>query len=94
MPTYTFKHALVQDVAYQSLLKSKRQQLHARIAEVLEERFTDFAKTSPELLAHHFAEAGLVEQAIVYWERAARQSVERSGHDGSGRAVAKRLGPP
>ena len=76
---YTFKHALVQDVAYQSLLKSKRQQLHARIAEVLEERFTDFAKTSPELLAHHFAEAGLVEQAIVYWERAARQSVERSG---------------
>ena len=76
---YTFKHALVQDVAYQSLLKSKRQQLHARIAEILEERFTDFAKTSPELLAHHFAEAGLVEQAIVYWERAARQSVERSG---------------
>ena len=76
--TYSFKHALVQDAAYQSLLKSKRQQLHARIAEVLEQRFPDIAKTRPELLAHHSAEAGLVEKAVLYWERAARQSAERS----------------
>jgi class 3 adenylate cyclase/predicted ATPase len=75
---YTFKHALVQDAAYQSLLKSRRQQLHARIAEVLEERFPDVAKTRPELLAHHSSEAGLVESAVLYWERAARQSAERS----------------
>jgi predicted ATPase len=76
--TYSFKHALVQDAAYQSLLKSKRQQLHARIAEALEQQFPDTAKTRPELLAHHSAEAGLVEKAVMYWERAARQSAERS----------------
>ena len=76
--TYSFKHALVQDVAYQSLLKSRRQQLHARIAEVLEQRFPDLAKSRPELLAHHAAEAGLVEKAVLYWERAARLSAERS----------------
>ena len=76
--TYTFKHALVQDAAYQSLLKSKRQQLHARIAAVLEERFPDIAEARPELLAHHSAEAGLAENAVLYLERAARQSVERS----------------
>jgi predicted ATPase len=76
--TYSFKHALVQDAAYQSLLKSKRQHLHARIAQVLEERFPDIAKTKPELLAHHSAEAGLVEKSVSYWERAARQSAERS----------------
>jgi class 3 adenylate cyclase/predicted ATPase len=76
--TYSFKHALIQDAAYQSLLKSKRQQLHARIAGVLEQRFPDVAKTRPELLAHHAAEAGLVEKAVLYWERAARQSAERS----------------
>ncbi|MGH6904542.1 MAG: AAA family ATPase, partial [Geminicoccaceae bacterium] len=76
--TYSFKHALVQDAAYQSLLKSKRQQLHARIAEAVEQQFPDTAKTRPELLAHHSAEAGLVEKAVSYWERAARQSAERS----------------
>ena len=76
--TYSFKHALVQDAAYQSLLKSRRQQLHARIADVLEERFPELARTRPELLAHHSAEAGLVDQAVQYWEKAARQSAERS----------------
>jgi class 3 adenylate cyclase/predicted ATPase len=76
--TYTFKHALVQDAAYQTLLKSKRQQLHARIAETLEERFHDLAKSRPELLAHHFAEAGLFDKAVLYWVTAARQSVDRS----------------
>ena len=76
--TYSFKHALVQDAAYQSLLKSKRQQLHARIAEVLEERFPEITKARPELLAHHSAVAGLAEKAVLYWERAARQAAERS----------------
>ena len=57
--TYSFKHALVQDAAYQSLLKFKRQQLHARIAEVLEERFPEIGETRPEVLARHLTEAGL-----------------------------------
>ena len=57
---YLFKHALVQDTAYQSLLKSKRQQIHQQIAQVLEERFPETAETQPELLAHHYTEAGLI----------------------------------
>jgi predicted ATPase len=61
--TYSFKHALVQDVAYESLLKSKREQLHARIAHVLEERFPETASTEPERLAQHYTAAGLYEQA-------------------------------
>jgi class 3 adenylate cyclase/Tfp pilus assembly protein PilF len=68
--TYSFKHALVQDAAYQSLLKSRRQQLHARIATVLEERFEDKARREPELLAHHYREAALLENAIPYAARA------------------------
>jgi predicted ATPase len=64
--TYSFKHALVQDAAYQSLLKSRRQQLHARIAQVLEEQLSEVAETRPELLAHHCAEAGLIENAVRY----------------------------
>ena len=68
---YTFKHALVQDAAYRSLLKSRRQQLHARIAEVLERRFPGAAEAQPELLARHFAEAGLPARAIDYWRRPA-----------------------
>jgi tetratricopeptide (TPR) repeat protein len=66
LATYTFKHALVQDAAYQSLLKTKRQQLHARIATVLEQRFATRAQRDPELLAHHYREAGLLENAIPY----------------------------
>ena len=62
--TYTFKHALIQDAAYQSLLKSTRQQYHQRIAEVLEAQFPETAEAQPELLAHHFTEAGLTEQAV------------------------------
>ncbi len=57
--TYLFKHALIQDAAYQSLLKSKRQQLHQQIAQVLEAQFTETVETQPELLAHHYTEAGL-----------------------------------
>jgi predicted ATPase len=68
--TYCFKHALVQDAAYQSLLHSKRQQLHARIAHVLEQQFPDIGDTQPEVLAHHLTEADLAERAIPYWCRA------------------------
>jgi len=60
--TYLFKHALIQDAAYQSLLKSTRQQYHQRIAQVLEEYFPDTVETQPELLAHHYTQAGLTEQ--------------------------------
>ena len=75
---YTFKHALVQDAAYQSLLKSKRQQLHARIVQVLEQRFPDVMDTKPELLAHHCAEGRLIEKAVAYWHRAGQQAIARS----------------
>jgi class 3 adenylate cyclase len=68
--TYTFKHALVQDTAYASLLKSTRQKYHQRIAQVLEEQFPETAESQPELLAHHYTEAGLNEQAVGYWHRA------------------------
>src|SRR5262249_33732906 len=61
--TYTFKHALIQDAAYQSLLKSTRQQYHQRIAQVLEAHFPETAATQPELLVHHYSEAGLAAPA-------------------------------
>ena len=61
---YLFKHALIQDTAYQSLLKSTRQQYHRQIAQVLEERFTETVETQPELVAHHYTEAGLITQAV------------------------------
>jgi class 3 adenylate cyclase/tetratricopeptide (TPR) repeat protein len=77
---YTFKHALIQDVAYQSLLKSTRQQYHHRIAQVLAERFPETAETQPELIAHHYTEAGLGSPAIDFWQRAGRRSIERSAH--------------
>ena len=78
--TYTFKHALIQDAAYESLLRSTRQQYHQRIAQVLEAQFPDFIETQPELLAHHYTEAGLKEQAVVYWQRAGQQASERSAN--------------
>ncbi|MBI3244942.1 MAG: AAA family ATPase [Deltaproteobacteria bacterium] len=74
---YTFKHALVQDTAYQSLLKSTRQQMHQRIAQVLEEQFSETKEAQPELLAHHCTEAGLIAQAIPYWQRAGEKAAER-----------------
>src|SRR5262245_54530782 len=78
--TYVFKHALIQDDAYQSLLRSTRQQYHQRIAQVLVERFSDTVETQPELLAHHYTEAGLKEQAVVYWQRAGQHASDRSAH--------------
>jgi class 3 adenylate cyclase/predicted ATPase len=76
--SYIFKHALVQDTAYGSLLISRRQQLHARIAQVLEGRFPETAVTEPELLAHHFGQAGLTEKAVEYHEQAGRRALARS----------------
>jgi len=76
--TYSFKHALVQDAAYGTLLKSRRQQLHARIGRVLEEQFPETAETQPELLAHHCTEAGQIERAVDYWHQAGRQAIARS----------------
>lgn len=78
--TFEFKHALVRDAAYQSLLKSARRQHHGRIAQVIEERFAETAETQPELLAEHFTEASLVEQAVAYWQRAGRRAAERSAN--------------
>jgi len=77
---YTFKHALIQDAAYQSLLRSTRQQYHQRIAQVLEAQFPATAEAAPELLAYHYTEAGLQEQAIAYWQQAGQKAVERSAH--------------
>ena len=68
--TYLFKHALIQDAAYQSLLRSTRQQYHQRIAQVVEAQFPETAETQPELLAHHYTEAGRHAQAIPYWQQA------------------------
>jgi predicted ATPase len=78
--TYSFKHALVQDVAYGTLLKSRRQHLHARIAKVLEERFSETAKNQPEQLAHHFTEAHQIERAFEYWRKAGERAVARSAN--------------
>ena len=78
--TYVFKHALIQDAAYESLLKSTRQQYHQRIAQVLEAQFPETAEAQPELLAHHYTEAGLTEQAVHYWHQAGQRAIERSAH--------------
>jgi len=75
---YTFKHALVQDAAYSTLLRPRRQQLHGRIATTLERQFPEIAAAQPELMAQHCAKAGLVEKAIEYWDKAGRLAVQRS----------------
>jgi predicted ATPase len=76
--TYLFKHALVQDAAYGTLLRERRRTLHARIAETLEGQFTDIAENQPELLARHCTEAGLIEKAARLWGKAGQRSLARS----------------
>ena len=76
--TYLFKHALVQDAAYGTLLREPRRALHARIAETLESHFAEVAESKPELLARHCTEAGLIEKAANLWGKAGQQSLERS----------------
>lgn len=78
--TYSFRHALIQDAAYESLLKSTRQQYHSRIARAIEEKFPDLAEGRPELVAQHWSEAGLAERAITYWLSAGRRAAERSAN--------------
>ncbi|WOH47519.1 adenylate/guanylate cyclase domain-containing protein [Bradyrhizobium sp. sBnM-33] len=76
--TYSFKHALVQDTAYATLVRAKRQRLHARIAAALEQHFPETVQAQPELLAHHFMEAGLAEPATDYWLKAGQRAIARS----------------
>jgi predicted ATPase len=78
--TYVFKHALIQDAAYQSLLRSMRQQYHQRIAQVLETQFPEIVATQPELVAQHDTAAGCTKQAVVYWQRAGQQASDRSAN--------------
>jgi len=75
--TYIFKHALIQEAAYESLLKSKRQQYHRQIAEIFAKQFPNTVETHPELLAHHYASAGLIEQALPCLQRAGQQALQR-----------------
>ena len=79
--SYLFKHALLEDALYNSLVKGKKQQLHRRVAEVLEAQFPHTVETRPEMLAHHFTEAGLTEKGIGYWLKAGLRSRERSAED-------------
>jgi tetratricopeptide (TPR) repeat protein len=96
---YTFKHALVQDAAYESLLKSQRAALHAAIAEVLERRELESRDTRPELLAGHYTAAGRFEQAIPFWRRAGELALRRSAlreaiaHLSSGMSLVEKLPP-
>ena len=77
---YRFKHVLIQEAAYQSMLRSTRRHHHRRIAQVLEARFPDTCTRHPELVAHHYTEAGLGEQAIPYWQRAGQRAIEHSAN--------------
>jgi hypothetical protein len=75
---YRFKHVLIQDAAYENLLKSRRQVLHRRVGEALRDNFAATAAAEPELLAHHFTQAGLAKAAIEWWDKAAQRSLEHS----------------
>ena len=94
---YVFKHALIQDAAYQSLVKGRRQQYHQQIARVLDERFPEIRETQPELLAHHYTEAGAAALAVPAWLRAGRRAIDQSAfveateHLSKGLAVLRTL---
>ena len=89
--TYVFKHALVQDTAYATLLRSRRQRIHADIARALEERFADQVDAAPAVIARHYAEARLDEQAARYWLKAAELALSRSAYAETDRYVAAGL---
>jgi predicted ATPase/class 3 adenylate cyclase len=89
---YRFKHALVKDAAYQSLLKSRRQQLHARVAQVFEDRFPVVVETQPELLAYHLTEAGLDARAADAWARAGRAALDRSAMREAANSLSRAVG--
>jgi len=90
--SYSFKHALVQEAAYESLLKSRRQLLHKQIGDVLRDKFPMIAETEPEVVAYHFTEAGLSEVALEWWGKAGKQALKRSAYSEAiahfGKAVA------
>ena len=89
--SYLFKHALVQDAAYGTLLREPRRALHARIAETLEDQFAEIAENQPELLARHFTEAGLIEKAASSWGKAGQRSLERSALAEAAEQLARAL---
>lgn len=90
--TYAFKHALVQETAYATLLKSRRQQLHQRIAECLRDRFAERASREPGIVAHHFTGAGMPKTAIEWWGRAGRQAMQRFANHEAALSYANGLG--
>src|SRR5262249_46466086 len=89
---YIFKHALVQDAAYETLLKSRRQQLHARIASVLETRFAEIAGAQPEIVAHHYTNAGLAQVAVEWWRKAGEMAIKRSANLEAVRHLSRAIG--
>ena len=89
--TYLFKHALVRDVAYATLLRGRRQALHSRIAQTLENRFHDVVELEPEILAQHYFAGGLVEQAVPYWLKAGSRAAHRSANHEAIRHLQKGL---
>jgi predicted ATPase len=78
--TFIFKHALIQDAAYSTLTRGPRQQLHARIGKVLEEQLHEVVATAPEILAHHYTQAGLYDLAIDYWRQAGERALRSSAN--------------
>ncbi|TCU30744.1 putative ATPase [Rhizobium azibense] len=88
---YSFKHALVRDTAYQSLLKSRRRELHRRIAQVIEERAPHVVAAEPEVLAYHLTEAGQLPQAVVFWHRAGEHANDRAANAEAAGHLAKGL---
>jgi predicted ATPase len=90
--TYLFKHALVQDAAYGTLLREPRRTLHARIAETLESRFAEIAESQPELLARHCTEASLIEKAVGFWGKAGQRSLARSALVEAAEQLTRALG--
>ncbi|ESY62277.1 hypothetical protein X742_33815, partial [Mesorhizobium sp. LNHC232B00] len=98
LATYLFKHALVQDAAYGTLLRANRQELHKRVADVLEEKWTEITEAQPELLAHHFQEAGDWAGALDHWQKAGRAALARAAtreavsHFASAIDCSRRLG--
>src|SRR5882672_1524122 len=89
---YAFKHALVQDIAYESLLKSRRRRLHERIAEALRDLFPETAAAAPEIVAHHFTQAGLVEEAVEWWGRAGDRALRSSAYHEAIAHLTKAIG--
>jgi class 3 adenylate cyclase len=88
---YSFRHALIRDAAYESLLRSRRRQYHGKIAEVLQKRFSSTADAQPEVLATHCTEAGLIEQAVPLWQQAGQRALERSANQEAIRHLTRGL---